>query len=256
MFLPVAVAVGVVVGVVMGLLGAGGSLLTVPALIFLLGQSTAEATATSLVAVVAMGVSGVVSHAREGRCSFRTGFAFGAAGMVTAAVAGRLASGLPEQVLTGAFVVLLVGTAIWLTVRGDEDGSGDGPGGHVRLKVTGAGAGVGVLTGLLGVGGGFMVVPALTGMLGMPMSMAVGTSQLVILTNAAAGLVGRATGGGVDWALGVAFGSGGVVGAAIGSRIAGRVDERYLRLGFAAVAVGVAGALTWQLLGGGGAPGS
>lgn len=256
MDLLVAVPIGVLVGAVLGLLGAGGSLLTVPALIFLLGLSTGEATGTSLVAVTMMAVAGVVVHRRAGRCSCKEGFAFGGAAAVTAAAAGWAASALPERILTGAFVVLLVGTAVWLLQRSPEaeDDSRD-PGDRQAsggILVTGAaGGGIGVLTGLLGVGGGFLIVPALLVTRNMRMSMAVGTSQLVVLISAVAGLAGRATGDTVQWALGLLFGLGGLVGATIGSRLADRAPEAALRTGFAAVAVAVAGLMGWQVVQGG-----
>lgn len=231
--------VGALVGVVMGLLGAGGSLLTVPALILVLGLSAREATATSLVAVLLMAVSGVVAHRRAGRTSFRAGLTFGAAGVVTAAIAGWLASGLPDAVLTGLFLVVLAATLVWM-LRSDDPRP---PEEQRLVRVVSAGAGVGVLTGLLGVGGGFIIVPALVATLGLPMAAAVGTSQLVILTNVTSGLAVRSLAGGVLWGTGLLFGAGGAVGAQVGSRLAGRLAPRQMRLAFAAVAAIVAVAL-------------
>lgn len=247
----IAVPVGLAVGVVLGLLGAGGSLLTVPALIFLLGLSTSQATGTSLVAVAMMAVAGVVVHARAGRCSCREGLSFGVAAAVIAVGAGALANVLPDRVLTGAFVVLLVGTAIWMIRRDDPDPD-DQAGGQAGVAVMGAsGAGVGALTGLLGVGGGFLIVPAFVGLRGMAMPLAVGTSQLVVLISALAGLLGRSTGDSVQWSLGLLFGLGGVVGATVGSRLAGRVPADRLRVGFAGVAIAVAVVMAWQVVAGG-----
>lgn len=257
MQLAVALPVGLGVGVVLGLLGAGGSLLTVPALIFLLGQTTTEATGTSLVAVALMAVSGLVVHQRAGRCSCREGLLFGAAGIVTAVAAGRLAERVPESVLTGAFIVVLLVAAGWLGVRDDPTSEQRAErSGGAWWKVVAAGAGVGAVTGLLGVGGGFLVVPALIALRGMPMPLAVGTSQLVVLVNALAGLGGRLFGDSVVWGLGAVFGVGGVLGAALGSRLADRVPARQLRLAFSGVAVLVAAALGWQLIAGGQATGA
>ena len=247
----VALPVGVAVGLVLGLLGAGGSLLTVPALIFLLGLSTSQATGTSLVAVALMATAGVAVHGPAGRCSCREGATFGAAAAVVAVGAGAIASVLPDRVLSGAFVVLLVGTAIWM-VRGNDEALADRGGGRAGVvAIGGAGAGVGALTGLLGVGGGFLIVPALVGLRGMPMPLAVGTSQLVVLISAVAGLVGRLTGDSVQWGLGLLFGIGGVVGATAGSKLGGRVPADRLRLGFATVAVLVALTMAWQVVAGG-----
>ena len=288
----IALPVGIAVGVVLGMLGAGGSLLTVPALIFVLGLSAGQATGTSLLAVAAMGVGGLIMHARAGRCRCRHGMMFAASGMVTAAVAGRLATGLSDIVLTVSFAVLLLATSAWLVTRRDpdeveaaeegdlvtvgaevqgrqqrfaadhggggaslgQDGSADEPDEHASdarhphgevntWKVVASGAGVGVLTGFLGVGGGFMIVPALIATLAMPMPMAVGTSQLVVLTNSLAGLAGRASGGTIAWGIGIMFGIGGLMGGMLGSKITDRVSSDMLRKAFAVIGVVVAGAL-------------
>lgn len=251
----IALPIGLAVGVVLGLLGAGGSLLTVPALILLLGLSATEATGTSLVAVAMMAVGGVLTHRRAGRCSCREGFLFGAAAAVTAAAAGWLAAALSDRILTGAFVVLLLATSVWL-VRRDEPGGDDQRDRRPAPVQTGAaGAGVGVLTGLLGVGGGFLIVPALVGTRNMRMPTAVGTSQLIILISALGGLGGRLAGDSVQWGLGLLFGLGGAAGATVGSRLAERAPARVLRLGFAGVAVAVAGLMALQVAAGPMAPG-
>lgn len=243
----VALGVGIVVGVVLGLLGAGGSLLTVPALVFLLGLDTGEASGTSLVAVTMMAITGVVVHARAGRCACREGLMFGATAALVAAGAGALAGFVPDRVLSGAFAVLLVVTAAWITRR-DETSVETSPRDASALTVGAAGGGVGALTGLLGVGGGFLIVPALVGLRDMPMPLAVGTSQLIVIISALAGIVGRLTGDSIHWRLGLLFGLGGVVGAAVGSKLADRVPARQLRLGFAGVAGAVAVAMAWQAL--------
>lgn len=247
-------AVGIVVGAVLGLLGAGGSLLTVPALIVLLGLSATEATGASLVAVSMMALAGVLVHARAGRCSCREGLTFGAAAAGTAAVAGWFASAVSDRILTGAFVVLLVGTAVWLLRRGDPD-AGRPDAAHPDTFVAGAaGAGVGVLTGFLGVGGGFLIVPALLATRDMRMSMAVGTSQVVVLVSALGGIVGRLAGVPILWGVGLLFGTGGLAGAAAGSRFADRVPADRLRVAFAVVAIAVALYMAWHVATGGAAP--
>lgn len=242
-----AVLVGLGVGGVLGLLGAGGSLLTVPAMILLLGLSAGEATGTSLVAVAMMASAGAVVHGRAGRCACREGAVFGVAGAVTAAAAGLAASAVPDDVLTVAFVALLVTTAVWL-VRRDEDASATERRPPDALATAAAGGGVGALTGLLGVGGGFLIVPALLRTRGMPMRLAIGTSQLVILISALGGITGRLAGHTVRWDVGLLFGLGGVVGSALGSRAADAVPAERLRTAFAVVAVLVATVLLWRLV--------
>ena len=238
-----ALLLGAAVGAVLGLLGAGGSLLTVPALVLALGLTTTEATGTSLVAVAMMAGAGVVVHRRAGRCSCREGLAFGAAAAVTAVGAGWVASAVPDRVLTAAFVVLLVVTAVWLLRRDELSDRGSDEhleGRSASPASAAAGAGVGVLTGLLGVGGGFLVVPALLRTRHLPMPMAVGTSQVVVLVSAVAGLAGRAAGGSVQWGVGLLFGMGGLLGATAGARLADRAPAHRLRQAFAGVAVTVA----------------
>lgn len=250
MDLATALPVGLAVGIVLGLLGAGGSLLTVPALMLLLGLSATDATGTSLVAVAMMAVAGVAIHGRAGRCSCREGLTFGAAAAVTAAVAGWLASALSDRLLAGAFVVLLVGTAVWLLRRDGASDQHDRNRNANPVQTGAAGAGVGALTGLLGVGGGFLIVPALLATRDMRMPMAVGTSQLIILISALGGLAGRLSGSSVQWSLGLLFGLGGLAGATIGSKLADRAPPDTLRHAFASVAIAVAGLMIWQIASG------
>lgn len=248
MEIAVALAVGIVVGIVLGLLGAGGSLLTVPALVFLLGLTTGQATGTSLVAVAMMALTGLLVHARAGRCACREGVTFGATAALVAAGAGAVAGLLPDRLLSGVFAVLLAATAVWMARRDGEASTDLSLRDASALTVGAAGAGVGALTGLLGVGGGFLIVPALVGLRDMPMPLAVGTSQLIVTISAFAGLIGRLTGDSIQWRLGLLFGLGGIVGATVGSKLADRVPARRLRLGFAGVALAVAVAMAWQAL--------
>jgi uncharacterized protein len=253
----IALIAGLGVGAVLGLLGAGGSLLTVPALAILLGLTATEATGTSLVVVAAMAVTGLFVHRRAGRCSCREGAQFAAAGVITAAGAGALAGVIPDWVIAISFAALLVVTAIWFAWRArsqraargsvsGEAGAGPevgAPGGHhhraeIRTgRVLAAGAGVGVLTGLLGVGGGFVIVPALAATLGLAAPVAIGTSQLVILVNALAGIAGRSFGtASIVWSVGVLFAAGGILGAALGSRLTSRFSAARLSYAFSGVA--------------------
>lgn len=250
MDLAIALPVGLAVGIVLGLLGAGGSLLTVPALMLLLGLSATDATGTSLVAVAMMAIAGVAIHGRAGRCSCREGLTFGAAAAVTAAVAGWLASAISDRFLAGAFVILLVGTAVWLLRRNGPSEQHDRNRNANPAQTGAAGSGVGALTGLLGVGGGFLIVPALLATRDMRMPMAVGTSQLIILVSALGGLAGRLSGSSVQWSLGLLFGLGGLAGATIGSKLADRAPPDTLRRAFASVAVAVAGFMVWQIVSG------
>ncbi|MEU9603978.1 sulfite exporter TauE/SafE family protein [Streptomyces sp. NPDC048057] len=233
--LVLALLAGAVVGLALGGLGGGGSVLAVPALIYLLGFSPAAATTASLVIVAVTSATALVVHAREGNVRWRTGGLFAAAGLVPAALGGALAGRLPEAVLTGAFAVIAAVVAVrMLRPAGADDGATEAVRPGRPGAAAGAGAGLGAVTGVLGVGGGFLVVPTLTGTLGLRMRAAVGTSLLVISVNALAALATRSgTAEGLDWGLIAPFAGAAVLGAWDGKRLAGKVDAGTLRKVFA-----------------------
>ena len=174
------VGLAVLVGLALGLLGGGGSILTVPLLAYVGGMDAKQAIATSLLVVGTTSAVAAISHARAGRVQWRTGLIFGVAGMVGAFGGGLLARFIPGSVLLIGFAVMMIGTAIAM-LRGRKDvGPADA---HHRIpvpKVVAEGLVVGLVTGLVGAGGGFLVVPALALMGGLPMPIAVGTSLVVI----------------------------------------------------------------------------
>ncbi|MFD8088305.1 sulfite exporter TauE/SafE family protein [Kitasatospora sp. NPDC059722] len=236
-----ALAAGAVVGLALGGLGGGGSMLAVPALVYLLGFSPARATTASLLIVAATSLTGLVAHARAGRVRWRTGALFAAAGLPAAAAAGALSAHVPSALLTAAFAVLAA-LAAWRMLAprrdaGEEERSAAGP-----ARSTAAGAGLGAVTGLLGVGGGFLAVPALVSVLAFTMAEAVGTSLLVITANSLAALVPRlgATAA-IDWAVAAPFTGAAILGAWDGKRLADRLSGRTLQKAFAFTLLGVAG---------------
>ncbi|MGK4585800.1 sulfite exporter TauE/SafE family protein [Kitasatospora sp. HPMI-4] len=247
---------GGVVGLALGGLGGGGSMLAVPALIYLLGFTPAHATTAGLVIVAVTSLAGLLAHARAGRVRWRTGAAFVLAGLPAAAATGALSSRLPAGVLTAAFAAL-AGIAAWrmLAPRRAADPGGEAPGlagtaphenggaaqpaGPVRSVATGAG--LGAITGLLGVGGGFLTVPALVSALAFTMAEAVGTSLLVISGNAMAALVPRlGAAGNLDWAVVAPFTAAAVLGAWDGKRLADRFSGPALQRTFAFALLAVA----------------
>ncbi len=229
----------------MGLLGAGGSVVTVPALILLLGLSATQATATSLVVVALISATGVLVHARADRVAWRVGGIFAVFGVPASVAGGYLSVLLSDRALTIVLVALLGGIGVWMWRR-PEMRSADRPASWGRIASAGFGAGV--LTGTLGVGGGFAIVPALSGLLGLPIGLAVGTSQLVLVVNALAGLLGRAGTGVVDVPLGLVFALGGGVGTLVASRLVERVRGAALARLFALMLVIVSVALTVDLV--------
>ena len=239
-----AVAVGLLVGVVVGLLGAGGSVLTVPAMMLLLGLTATAATATSLLVVVVVSAAALVGHARGGRVEWRSGMVFALAGVPAAVLGGRASVLLADLVLTLLLVAVLAGTAVWMWQRRPQE-----PGGRNAswARVGATGLGVGAMTGLLGVGGGFAVVPVLSGALGLSLPVAIGTSQVVLVLNALAGLAGRAGTGVVDPVVGLTFALAGAVGSILGSRNVGRLSDLALARLFAALLAGICLALLLDL---------
>ncbi|MDQ1013950.1 sulfite exporter TauE/SafE family protein [Streptomyces afghaniensis] len=237
--LVLALIAGGVVGLALGALGGGGSVLAVPALIYLLGFTPAAATTAALLIVVATSLTALYGHARAGNVRWRTGALFAAAGLLPAAVAGALAGRLPQSLLTAAFAAVAAAAAVRM-LRPAQDLPAR-PQGVRPARVGGAGAGLGALTGLLGVGGGFLAVPALVTVLAFEMQAAIGTSLLVISANSLASLVTRgATTAGVDWTVIAPFTGAAILGAWDGKRLATRISGTLLQRTFAVVLLAVA----------------
>lgn len=226
-----AVALAVLVGVSLGLLGGGGSILAVPLLVYVAGIDAKEAIATSLLVVGATSAVALIPHARAGRVRWRTGLLFGSAGMVGAYAGGRVAEFIPGSLLLVAFALMMLATAVAM-IRGRK--TPDRPA-HSELPVARVlldGVVVGLVTGLVGAGGGFLIVPALVLLGGLPMSVAVGTSLLVIAMKSFAGLAGYLASVEIDWSLALAVTAAAVVGSLLGSRLTGVIHPDTLRKGF------------------------
>ncbi|PJN39121.1 integral membrane family protein [Streptomyces sp. CB02959] len=235
--LVIAVLAGAVIGLALGALGGGGSVLAVPALIYLLGFTPAAATTASLIIVAATSATALYAHAQDGNVAWKTGSLFAAAGFVPAYLTGAAAGRVPEAVLTVAFSVI----AALAAARMFRPAAARPPARIRPGKAAGAGAGLGAVTGFLGVGGGFLAVPALVGVLGLTMRRAVGTSLLVITVNSLAALIARAgSGGGLDWALIGPFTGAAILGAWDGKRLAAKVSGGSLQKAFAGVLLAVA----------------
>ncbi|MFE3886715.1 sulfite exporter TauE/SafE family protein [Streptomyces lydicus] len=233
-------AASLLIGVLLGVLGGGGSMLTVPILVYLVGQDTKQAITTSLFVVGVTSLAGLISHARAGRVRWRTGTLFGLAGMAGAYAGGRVAAYVPDTVLLVAFALMMLATAAAMLRsprRAPEQAHGQLP--LHRLLIQGLV--VGAVTGILGAGGGFLIVPALALLAGLPMGIAVGTSLLVIAMNSFAGLAGHLSGSHLDWRLALAVTAAAVLGTLIGGRFAGRIPQHTLRIGFGwfVIAMGV-----------------
>ncbi len=242
-----AVGLGLLIGLVVGALGGGGSVLTVPALVFALGLTAQAATTASLVIVgITSGVASV-AHARSGHTRWRDGGLLAAAG-IPASLAGTWLNQLvAEDVLLLCFAAaMLVAAAGMLLRRAPHDAAPvdtdvpAGAEGRRWLRLAVAGSGIGFLTGFLGVGGGFVIVPALVLALHFPITAAVGTSLMVIALNAVVALLARAGTGGFEWDVIVPFTIAAVLASFVGKQVADRLPSHRLTQGFAVLLVLVA----------------
>ncbi|MFE7602516.1 sulfite exporter TauE/SafE family protein [Streptomyces sp. NPDC057494] len=230
----VIIAASLLIGVSLGILGGGGSILTVPILVYLAGQETKEAIATSLFVVGVTSLAALIPHARAHRVRWKTGLLFGAFSMAGAYAGGRVAEYIPGTVLLVAFALMMLATA-YAMLRKPRDGAkrarpahSDLPLKHIAVE----GLVVGAVTGLVGSGGGFLVVPALAILGGLPMGIAVGTSLLVIAMKSFAGLAGHLSGVSIDWGIAATVTVAAVIGSLIGARLAGRIPQEALRKAF------------------------
>lgn len=237
----VAVLLALLIGVSLGLLGGGGSILTVPILRYVLGMEAHDAIAVSLLVVGTTSAAAVVSHARKGKVRWRTGIVFGLAGMIGAFGAGRVAHLVPASVLLGLFGLMMFVTAVAM-MRGRKTGAAPTPEKHELpiAKVLGEGLVVGAVTGLVGAGGGFLVVPALVLLGGLPMDVAVATSLVVIAMKSFAGFAGYLGHVEIDWQVAGMVTASAVVGSVAGGALATRVSPDRLRKGFAWFVVAMA----------------
>jgi hypothetical protein len=223
------------IGVSLGVMGGGGSILALPVLVYVAGIDPRTAVPMSLAIVGSTSLMAGLMHHRGGRVDRRVGTIFGIAGLPGAYIGARLTHLLPARVLLLLFGVLMLvvgGVMLLRSVREPRQGP------HARERprlglIVAAGFGVGFLTGFLGVGGGFIIVPSLVLFAGLPMPTAVGTSLMVIALNCAAGIVGHLGEGGVPLRATAAFTGVAIVGGFLGERLASRLSPRALRRGFA-----------------------
>ncbi|QEC48249.1 sulfite exporter TauE/SafE family protein [Baekduia soli] len=259
-----AIPFGLAIGLSLGMLGGGGSVLAVPVLVYVLGQSVHEATTTSLVVVTAGALAGGLAHAREGRVCWRHASAFTAAALPGVVAGTALGNAVSGRVLIAAFAVIMLAAAA-ATWRKATKATSAGDAAPVTSSCPPlrlgrdlvAGLLIGTMTGFFGVGGGFLIVPTLSIALALSMRLAVGTSLAIITATSVMALgahlvAGRGLDAGVTTTMTLAC----VAGALGGVRLAGRIPQRQLGQGFAALVVLVAGYLLISAAFLGGPPGS
>ncbi len=245
----IGVALGFLIGLSLGLLGGGGSILTVPVFVYILGFGAKESIAMSLAVVGTTSLVGAFGHWREGHVNVRVASIFGAVAIVGTYFGTRLATRLTgaEQLAIFATMTLV---AAGFMLRGCKTDA-EPPTAQTSASVASAaiqGLVVGSLTGLVGVGGGFLIVPALVWG-GLPLRDAVGTSLLVIAMNCAMGFYGYVGQVKIAW-LSVALVTAGTMpGIATGTYAMRFVSQRGLRRGFAVLLFGVAVYMLYRTLG-------
>ena len=237
--LPLGLALAAVIGLSLGLLGGGGSILTVPIFVYVLGYEAKPAIAMTLLVVAATSAVGALGHWREGHVNPRLALTFGLVAMVGAYAGARLAVLIPGpvQLATLGVVMLAASAAMFRGRPADAEGAAARP---LPLMLA-AGLAVGGLTGVVGVGGGFLIVPALVLLARLPMKDAVGTSLVVIAMNAASGFAGYVGEVAIPWGFVALFTVVAIGGILAGTRLVRFVSQQQLRRGFAVflVAIGV-----------------
>ena len=267
---------GVAIGLSLGALGGGGSILTVPALVYALGVSAKHATGGSLLIVGLSSLFGMIAHARAGRVRWSVGLTVGVVSIVGSLAGTALNRRINAELLLLLFAGLMFVVAAMMIRRDRRTTPPSAPrpvlapvpvGGptlptaledraldelvHVEeaiastragkpLLVAVVGVGVGFLTGFLGVGGGFIVVPSLVLILGLGLAEAVGTSLLIIAISSAFAIAERHGVHGVDASILVPFAVAAMAAAMVGNLIAGRVPARRLNQGFIVLVILVA----------------
>jgi uncharacterized membrane protein YfcA len=256
---------GFLIGLSLGALGGGGSILAVPALVYAAGQDPKSATTTSLVLVTITALIGIIPHWRAGHVRVAAGTVFGLAGIGGSLVGSVWNEAVDADVLLLAFsmLMLVAAFAMWRRLQRQaarppvrSAGAAAAVPGQIRtdprnssairldlptaLKVVLAGSFIGLLTGFFGVGGGFVIVPALVLALGFSMPDAVGTSLIVIAVNSTVALATRLPSGSIEWATVIPFTIASLVGVFVGSRLASTRDPSFLQKWFVILLVVVA----------------
>lgn len=225
-------ASGSIVGFVLGLVGGGGSIIAVPLLLYVVGIGSPHlAIGTSAIAVSLSALANLANHARKGKVKWPCAFTFSAAGIAGAWLGSSLALRLPGEHLLTLFGLVMVVVGVVMALRRDAEGNPD-----IRLSFSTAprllpfllatGFGVGAVSGLFGIGGGFLIVPGLMLATEMPIAFAIGTSLVSVAVFGATTAANYALSGMVDWRIATFFVAGGVAGGLAGAIAGQRLGKR------------------------------
>ncbi len=241
---PLALAGAVAIGLALGLTGAGGSILTLPVLVYLAGVPPREAVGLSLLVVGCAALVGAWQRARAGEVHFKAVGLFAVSGMLGAVAGAQLTPLVPPPLLMSLFagLMIVVAARMLLPQKGPRSLAAE----CRPLRCLLAGAGVGVLTGFLGVGGGFLLMPALVKFARLPIRVATGTSLAIIAANSASGFLSHLADAKVAWWLGATFAGIAAAGVLLGGKMASAVPETTLRRAFAALVLVTAAFVLWR----------
>ncbi len=261
MELLLAIPFGFAIGAVVGTVGGGGAILALPVLVYVLGEGVSPASTASLIVVALAASFGAGSQALDGRLCWRVAFSFSAPAAVGAYLGTLANQRVDAELLVLTFVPVMLLAALSTYRRGDAD---EGPGSNAdegecppsgSLRALAGGLGVGVMTGFFGVGGGFLIVPALTMLLGLSMRRAIATSLAIITLTGLAALASHlAAGSEPDWGLTGVLAGTAAAGAVLGSLLGRRLNQRTLAHGFGVIVGAVAIFLLFDVLLLGGPP--
>jgi hypothetical protein len=240
------VTLGFVVGVVLGLLGGGGSILAVPIFLYVFRVDPKPAIAMSLAVVGMSAFVGFLGHWRQGSVNLRVGLPFGVVAMAAAFLTARVSDRVPEVLQLSLFAIFAFTAAVIMlfdSLRPVQRAPAPGATPHFTPVLGVEAVGVGALTALIGAGGGFVIVPALVYLAGVPVREAVGSSLLIITLNALSGFAGYIGQEPIDWTLVGLFTGVAALGAVLGTRLNRHVSQVRIKQGFALLILTLGGYL-------------
>ena len=239
-------ASAILIGVSLGLIGGGGSILTVPVLVYILGVNPVLATAYSLFVVGSTSLVGAATYMKKGLVNYKTALVFAIPSFIAVFLTRKfLIPALPDPLFTlgeaiitknigiMVFFAVIMLAASYSMIKGKK--GGDAVEGEVKFNfpmIALEGLVVGVITGIVGAGGGFLIIPALVLLAKLPMKLAVGTSLLIIAAKSLIGFLGDVSTQTIDWQLLLIFTSLSIVGIFIGSALSKKINEQVLKTGF------------------------
>jgi uncharacterized membrane protein YfcA len=240
-------AAAIVIGISLGLIGGGGSILTVPVLVYILGVNPVLATAYSLFVVGSTSLVGAATYMRKGLVNYKTALVFAVPSFIAVFLTRKfLVPALPDPLFTvgeaiitkniGIMIffalIMLAASYSMITTKKCVDCDEDEPVAFNFPMIALEGSVVGVITGIVGAGGGFLIIPALVLLAKLPMKMAVGTSLLIIAAKSLIGFLGDLSTQTIDWQLLLIFTGLSIVGIFIGSALSKKINEKVLKTGF------------------------